>query len=283
MEIIKAVEKGMGMDHAEHIGRILVVDDETNLRRTLQLFLEKAGHTVNTAASGAIALEKLQQSHYDIAFLDLNMPGMGGLEIMGQIRDAYPDLAILILTAHASLESAIEAVRSGARDYLVKPLDPPYIIRRVAELLDELHQPQRRRELVGQIQSLLQEIQELDGEAVPSVNPLAAVGPANDARFLRRGPFSLDLHARHASLSGQYLDLTPTTFDYLATLAKHFPNAVTYEDLVKESQGYSVVQSEAREMCRWHIHQLRKIVDGADETFQYVVTVRGVGYRLAIP
>lgn len=256
---------------------ILIVDDEEKLRITLSRILSKAGHNVTTAASGEEALNLTQAGAFQLAFIDLMMPGIGGLALLAQFRKYYPDMPVLILTAHATLESAIEAVRQGARDYLLKPADPQKIIQRVEEILDEQQQPQRQREILSQIQSLVSEL----GQGSEQDSDLPTMQAPNDpARFLQRGPFVLDLQARLLSLEGAYIPLSPTNFDYLVVLLRHAPRPVSYQVLVREAQGYDVSLIEAREMTRWRIHELRKAIEKDSKSPKFLVTVRGNGYKL---
>jgi DNA-binding response OmpR family regulator len=261
-------------------GSILVIDDEPNLRRVLAAILQRAGYAVTTAGSGDEAMRLLRAGAFDLTFLDLRMPDINGLELLPQIRQLYPDMPVLILTAHATLDSAIEAVRRGARDYLIKPIDPPQIIERVSEVLTEQRQPQRRKAIVGQIQELLAELHEIDGSEPPPANPLGTVQATDPSRFLHCGPFVLDLHARHVTAGGRYVSLPPATFDYFVTLVRHSPDTVPYETLVNESQGYRVDRIEAREMARWQIHELRKALESDPREPRHIITVRNGGYRL---
>jgi DNA-binding response OmpR family regulator len=261
---------------------ILVVDDDAPLRISLGLILRKEGYQVETAANGEEGLERLQSAKVDLVFLDLNMPGMTGTELLVQIHAKYPRLPILILTAHATMDSAVQAVRSGARDYLLKPAEPAMILARVAEILAELDQPNRQRELVGQLQSLLSELQQIEGAGAIPPGRLASLTVTNSDRFLEKGPFNLDLQARHATLKGRYIEVTGVYFDYLAILLRHAPKAVSNRLLVKETQGFDVSEAEARDLARWRIHELRRIVETKPEQPKYILTVRGVGYRLAV-
>ena len=261
---------------------ILIVDDENRLRLSLSLILQKENYRVETAANAEEALDCLKSHEYDLMFLDLNMPGMSGIDLLVEVHGHYPHMPVLILTAHAALESAIQAVRLGARDYLIKPVEPALIVTRVAEILAESEQPARKKEIVGEIQSLLAELQKIEGEDTTPTSALAALPPANSARFLKRGNFDLDLHARHATLNGQYIPVTGIYFDYLGTLLRHAPKAVPYKTLVKESQGYEVDIADARDLARWRIHELRKMIEADPQQPRYILTVRGTGYRLAI-
>ena len=261
---------------------ILIVDDEDRLRLSLSLILQKENYRVETAANAEDALECLRLREYDLMFLDLNLPGMSGIDLLVEVHRQVPHMPVLILTAHAALESAIQAVRLGARDYLIKPVEPVLILAHVAEILAESEQPARKKEIVDQIQSLLAELLKIEGEDMTPTSALATLAPANPARFLKKGIFDLDLHARHAALNGKYIPVTGIYFDYLSTLLRHAPTAVAYKTLVKESQGYDVAIAEARDLARWRIHELRKVIEADPQRPQYILTVRGTGYRLAI-
>jgi DNA-binding NtrC family response regulator len=128
---------------------ILIIDDEINLRRSLALILERAGYQVSLAANALEAMLLLKTRSFDLTFLDLKLPDQDGISLLPQIRNEYPNMPVLILTAHATLETAIRAVRAGARDYLLKPLDPPLILKRVREIFLELEQPKRKREIAS--------------------------------------------------------------------------------------------------------------------------------------
>jgi DNA-binding response OmpR family regulator len=261
---------------------ILIVDDEDRLRLSLSLILQKEKYRVETAASAEEALSYLKLHEYDLMFLDLNMPGMSGIDLLLEVHRQFPHMPVLILTAHAALESAIQAVRLGARDYLIKPVEPMLIVARVAEILAEREQPARKKEIVGQIQTLLAELQKIEGDDTTPTGALAALPPDDPTRFLKKGNFELDLHARHAMLNGKYIHVTGIYLDYLCTLLRHAPKAVAYKTLVKESQGYDVAIEEARDLARWRIHELRKMIEIEPEQPKYILTVRGIGYRLAI-
>src|SRR5258708_5412119 len=215
---------------------ILIVDDEKPLRLSLSLILQKEKYHVETVPNAEAALDCLRSHEYDLMFLDLNMPGMSGIDLLVEVHKRYAYMPVLILTAHAALESAIQAVRLGARDYLIKPVEPVLILTRVAEILAESDQPARKKEIVGQIQSLLAELQKIEGEDLTPTSALATLPPADPARFLKKGNFDLDLHARHAALNGQYILVTGIYFDYLRTLLRHPPNPVPYKTLVTKSQ-----------------------------------------------
>ena len=261
---------------------ILIVDDENHLRLSLSMILQKEDYRVETVANGEEALDHLRSHQYDLMFLDLNLPGMSGIDLLVEVHKKIPHMPVLILTAHAALDSAIQAVRLGARDYLIKPIEPVLILTRVAEILAESDQPARKKEIVGQIQGLLAELQRIEGEGTTPTSALATLPPTDPARFLKKGNFELDLHARHATLNGKYIPVTGIYFDYLGTLLRHAPKTVPYKTLVQESQGYDVAVTEATDLARWRIHELRQVIEADPQRPQYILTVRGTGYRLAI-
>jgi two-component system NtrC family response regulator len=102
--------------------RVLIVDDDDSLRRVTQVRLEQAGYQTTTAASGFDALAVLQKSPVELVITDLKMPGMSGLELLRRIRTEFPDVIVILLTAFGSVESAVDAMRGGAYDYITKPV-----------------------------------------------------------------------------------------------------------------------------------------------------------------
>ena len=126
----------MAKESANESVRILVVDDEFSVRHSLTAWFEDEGYTVDVASSGKEALAKLAENKWDIFFLDLKMPGMSGLELQKKIKEIQPDSTIIIITAFASVESAVEAMQSGAYDYLSKPFDPDYLALMVRNIIE---------------------------------------------------------------------------------------------------------------------------------------------------
>lgn len=104
--------------------KILIVDDELIMRESLAGWLERDGHRVDKAASGEEGLDMLEKTRYDILLLDIKMEGMSGLEVLKQVAENDPDVAVVMITAYGSVSTAIEAMKNGATDYLMKPFDP---------------------------------------------------------------------------------------------------------------------------------------------------------------
>jgi DNA-binding response OmpR family regulator len=106
---------------------ILVVDDEKNIRLTMSQALETLEIPVQTAVNGEEALQKLREGSFGLVFLDLKMPGMDGMDVLRRIQDNWPKIRVIIITAHGTIESAVEAMKLGAVDFIQKPFSPAEI------------------------------------------------------------------------------------------------------------------------------------------------------------
>src|SRR4029079_17683516 len=104
--------------------RILVVDDEASIRLSLSALLERAGYEVTSAENGEEAVVVLEQQTFDLLLVDLKMPGMGGMQVVAAARQRQPDVAVIVLTGHGSLDTALEGLRQGIFDYLLKTTAP---------------------------------------------------------------------------------------------------------------------------------------------------------------
>ena len=146
--------------------RIMIVDDEKIVRESLFHWFEKGGHAVVTAASGLEALEKLRDSAYDLMFVDIKMPGMDGIELLGRIKAEYPDTAVVIITAYGSIESAISAMKKGAGDYLLKPFKPDQL----SLVMEKIMQQQKLATEYNYLKGHLEKITRFDniiGQSAP--------------------------------------------------------------------------------------------------------------------
>lgn len=132
-------------------GRILVVDDELNIRTALAKILEKAGHAVTTAESGDRALNLLHEQLFDLVVSDLKMVGTGGMEVLRAVRQQQPEAEVILLTAYGTIENAVEAIKIGAHDYLTKPADPERLVHLVAKALEHKALREEVRQLREQV------------------------------------------------------------------------------------------------------------------------------------
>jgi DNA-binding NtrC family response regulator len=125
--------------------RVLVVDDNEVFRRPLQRALEAAGFEVVAVSSAEDALEVLHASTVDVLLTDHRLPGMDGVQLITRIKATHPALAIIVMTAYGTIESAVEARRAGADDYLEKPFEVPDLLRALQWALDQQKSPARGR------------------------------------------------------------------------------------------------------------------------------------------
>jgi DNA-binding NtrC family response regulator len=127
------------MSEASTAGSILVADDEAGVRDSLAALFRDEGFAVVTAADGAVALKAVEEKEFDLMIVDLRMPEVGGIEVLRRVREVAPQTLVILITAYASIETAIEALRQGAQDYIVKPLIFEDVLRKVRRLLDLKH------------------------------------------------------------------------------------------------------------------------------------------------
>jgi two-component system response regulator HydG len=138
--------------------RIMIVDDEMIVRRSLQHWLERAGHVVEGAASGIEALEKMEKHPFDLLFVDIKMPGMDGLELLGRLKKEYPDTLAIVITAYGSIETAVEAMKQGASDYLLKPFKPDHL----TLVLEKIAHQKKLTSQYSYVKGLLEEVTRFD-------------------------------------------------------------------------------------------------------------------------
>lgn len=153
--------------------RVLLVDDELAMRESLAAWLRQDGHQVSKAPGGREALELMEAQEFDLALVDIKMPGMDGLELLRRIKDGHPDTLVVIITAYGSIESSVEAMKAGASDYLLKPFDPEHLML----LLEKMA---RQRDLLRENSALRQRLSE--GECA-SYAGLVGQSPAMQAVF----------------------------------------------------------------------------------------------------
>jgi len=229
--------------------RTLVVDDEERIRYFLSKTLERVDHVVATASSGEEALDLLRDNAFDVAIVDLNLGGrVDGLKVLEAIRWRWPGMAVVILTAHGSLESAMAAIREGVDGYLLKPAKPE-------EVREAVQQALERRE------GLREEEEE-------------------ERRIVQRGGFFVDLDQHLATRDGETLNLRPQELKLLVHLMQNAPKVISPPELVRVVRDYDPEDLyEARQIIKWYIHRLRQRVEPDPSSPRHILNVRGVGYK----
>ena len=266
------------------VAKILVVDDEASIRFFLQEALERVGYHVTSAENGEMALQYAQTELFDLALIDLRLPGMDGMQVLKTLRQTSPDTAIIVLTAHASLESAVEALHQGAHDYLFKPCKKAELLESVSSGLLKRQRELRRRLLLSQLErDLSDKLEEIratvDNHPVP---PVALESQeTSEPGFTRWKTLLVDFNRHVITLDDTQLDLSRTEFNLLAYLAGEAPRVVSSQELVREVLGYESEPREARDLARYHIYRIRQKVIRAVGRDDLIRTVHGVGYALA--
>jgi signal transduction histidine kinase len=158
----------MEMANKKREGKILLTDDEKTTREILTRALTARGFNMETASNGFEALQKIQNEHFDMLITDLLMPNMTGTELIKKSREILPDLIIIIITAHATLETAVQCLQQGAYDYITKPFEPEFIIPVIERGLEKFHLRQRNAEL-QEITRKLQELEQMKSDLLDTI------------------------------------------------------------------------------------------------------------------
>jgi DNA-binding response OmpR family regulator len=255
--------------------RILLVDDEASIRLTLGALLQRTGYEVTSADGGEQAMQLLERQSFDLLLTDLKMPGIDGMQVVAAARERQPDVAVIVLTGHGSVETAVEGLHQKVFDYLLKTTPPDQVIDRVKAGLAARAQLQRQQQLLDVVGSALTELRGEQHEH--SVSQPSSLGE----RIFTIGMFQLDTWRQEATLSGHTLMLTPTEFRVLLCLAEHAGTMLSYAQLVRCAQGYDAGELEASELIKPHIHHLRQKLETDPSTPRYILNVRGKGYLLS--
>lgn len=274
------------MSAIEQQAFILVVDDEGAIRYSITKTLQRVGYHVEAAASGEEALEMMKNQDYDVVLTDIRMPGLTGVELLGRIKDMAPDSVVILLTGYASLETAIESLRLGAHDYLVKPSSSQDIRNSVAKGIERAQNLRNRRAL---LRSIRENVEQLTGEQIeieksetrPAKLPASSTPVVTPVTTMTIGPLTIYPGRYQISVGDEPIDLTPTEFDLLLYLAAHRGRVVPCSELVREVRGYGLEEHEAREVIRPHVSNLRRKLKSSGQNPNIIVNVRGIGYRLA--
>jgi two-component system KDP operon response regulator KdpE len=220
-------------------GTILVVDDEPQIRRVMRTALAAQGYSVSEAKSGEEALDSVRQLRPDLILLDVNMPGMDGLEACREIR-ASSDVPIVMLTVRNSERDKVNALDAGADDYVVKPFG-------IEELLARIRAALRR--------------------AAPAETMPKFISPE----------LSVDFESRQVRVRGKEVRLTPKEFELLRFLISNRGKAVTHRKLLQTVWGPDY--GDEIEYLRVFLNQLRKKIERDPRNPRYLITEPWIGYR----
>ena len=226
-------------------GRILVVDDDPQIRRVMRTTLSGAGYEVEDARTGEDALEKLRAGRHDLMLLDMNMPGMGGLETCRQVRE-FSDLAVIMLTVRNSEQDKVQALDAGADDFITKPFSTPELLARIRAAL--------RR-----------------SPSAPEAGP----------QRISLDQVEIDFQSRKLIVHGNEVRLTPKEFDLLRYLVVHPNKAIPHRELLQAVWGPDY--GDEVEYLRVFVKQLRRKIEPKPDQPRYILTEPWVGYRFHPP
>ena len=219
---------------------ILVVDDEPKIVKLARDYLEKGGFRVVSAADGTNALAMARHERPDLIVLDLNLPGMDGLDVCRTLR-RESDVPIIMLTARVEETDRLIGLELGADDYISKPFSP--------------------RELVARVRVVLRRVQ----------------GGVRQPGLIRAADLEIDLNGHRITRAGEVINLSRTEFNLLATLAQHPGQTFSREQLLSKLHG--VAYAGYDRSVDAHIKNLRRKLEVNPSEPKYVVTVYGVGYK----
>jgi two-component system KDP operon response regulator KdpE len=222
-------------------GKILIVDDEPQIRRVVRVILTGAGYEVVDARSGEAALLKFREFLPDLVLLDLNMPGMGGLETCRAIRGTS-DVPIIVLTVRSTEDDKVEALDAGADDYVTKPFG--------------------KKELLARIRAAMRR---------------APTASANGPHKFASGDLEIDFEARKVRTGDKTVRLTPKEFDLLRYLVAHAGKPVPHRELLQAVWGPDY--GDQTDYLRVFITHLRKKLEPNPAQPQYILTEPWIGYR----
>ena len=226
--------------------KVLVVDDEAALRKVIRASLAASGFAVEEAGTGKDAISVMQHSRFDLVLLDVNMPGMSGVEACRQIRELAPHVGIVMVTVRDAEEDKVRALEAGADDYVTKPF--------------------QFRELVARLRAVLRRTH---------------MNGASELKVLEAGTLRMDLDRRLLVKAGEEIRLSPKEFDLLSFMMKHQGAPLTHINLLRAVWG--VEYGGELEYLRTYVRMLRKKIEDNPARPQYILTEPWVGYRFRNP
>lgn len=238
--------------------RVLVVDDMADTRRMIVAALSREGYIVEEANTGEAALALVATHRPDLVLLDINMPGMSGLEVMAQLR-ALHSLPVILLTGRDEENDRVLGLELGAEDYVVKPF---YV-----------------RELAARTRSVLRRAQAAGAQTAATES---AATPSPTSSLLSFGPLAIRLAEREVLVGDTVVETTPKEFDLLVFFANS-PRTVWNRQMILDHVWGSSTEWQDPATVTEHIRRLRKKIEPDPEAPVWLHTVRGVGYRFDPP
>ncbi len=267
--------------------KILIVDDEQNILLYLSEALEDEGYFITTKASGREAVKAVENEEYDLMLVDLKLRDIDGIEVMREAKKHSPDTVVIMLTGHGSLETAMEAIKSGAFDYLLKPSSVQDLKDSIRRGLEKRTNDLQQRRLANQAREFARAVIE-GGEVTSGVESTASKATttkpnsrkaASDEEIVEVSDVVVDVKKHEVRRDEELLNLTPTEFNLLVTLMNNAGRVLSCKYLVKQVHNYDLSEFDSRSMIRVHIKHLRHKIERDPNNPHYILNVRGLGYK----
>lgn len=260
---------------------ILVVEDDNQSRLSVVAVLSYAGYQVTSASSGEAAIELLTQHTFDAIVTDIRMGDIDGLQVLSASKRQPEPPSVILLTGHASLDTAITALRNGAADYLLKPCEPADLQASVASALrrraEDLYLADAAR-IISQGLAWLQRRPSVDEPGAESLRPPEHTTPWQVEETIVIAALRIGRSRHTATFDNQPLHLTPVEYALLRCLAEIHGQVLSYSQIVQRTHGFDTSNADAQTLLKAHVRNLRhKIGPG------YLINVRGAGYKLIAP
>lgn len=257
---------------------LLIVDDDSAIRFVLRDLLARTGYQVAVAGDAAQAVSELTHRAFDLLILDLKLGADNGLHVLEFFRERQPEGEALILTAHGSLDSALAAMQLGVGDYLLKPVSPNLLLKKIDQALARHHRTLARQ---AALSAILTGAQQLLGEELTLPDESLGLSlAAGEPAVLARGDVRVDLRACQPECQGVAFTLSPAQFRLLVILMQHSDRVLSCQQLARMLYGYDVDTVEARDLIRPLIKRLRDVLARQGARHVSIINMRGLGYML---
>lgn len=223
--------------------KILLVEDEESIRKFLRINLERSGFEVYEASSGEEGIEKARENPIDVVILDIMLPGIDGFVVCQILREEFPQIGIIMLTAKSQDVDKIMGLEYGTDDYMIKPFNPLELVLRVKSLLRRMKSSRAGRK---------------------------------DAA-ISSGPFKIDTYSQKLYKNGQEIELTPTEYSIMKFFIENPGKALTRDEILNFVWGYDFIGDS--KIVDVNIRRLRAKIEDNPGSPQYIETVWGTGYR----
>lgn len=253
---------------------VLIVDNEKSTWKVWTEALENQGYQTAHADSIDDAVDLFRENNIGLVLVSVKSNRyMSGLDLLDWIKENKPTTDVIVVTTYATLDCSIGALRKGAYDYLVKPVNTVEVVSRVDRCMSERQEVSGRLQVINQIELMLNQLK-------------AQLLPEGDDRLshdqiVETPNIIVDRRKRLVVQNGEPVQLSPTEFDILDYLVTNSDRVVSASDLIRAVQGYDMDEEDARPIVRVNVRRLRQKIEADTSNPRHIITVRSRGYRFA--